>query len=310
MPVFTLPKSSHPDFALPNVKPRGPIQIDRSNEFGAHLDVAIMFDGPSTAGDVNAIDQPWGFYDVAKNHIHRGATDWDYSQFFEVKYNARGPYLNNNYGAGGNVKGKLDNAAMDLKRCVANNAYTIVTNMIIGGSDVSATNSPNFFSTGGVKFCQFAAISCSTSQIVIRAINESRWTAADDETFTNTMDAGGKEYFLAMAYSGAAGVRDVHFDNQVATRTSFTGTAIKDEAWGVTDEWCRGFNAGTEIGCSYLFIFNKYFSPAQLAEYKAAQYQVFEPAIPLTYFVPAAAAGGFQAAWARNANTIIQQVTR
>jgi len=28
MPVFTLPKSSHPDFAVPGVKPKGPVEID------------------------------------------------------------------------------------------------------------------------------------------------------------------------------------------------------------------------------------------------------------------------------------------
>ena len=31
MPVFTLPKSSHPDFALPNVKPKGPKKLDISH---------------------------------------------------------------------------------------------------------------------------------------------------------------------------------------------------------------------------------------------------------------------------------------
>ncbi len=54
MPAFKTPKSAHPDFALPNVKPKGPVKIDWTNRFAKGL---LFYDllRPNTPSDLTSL---------------------------------------------------------------------------------------------------------------------------------------------------------------------------------------------------------------------------------------------------------------
>ena len=287
MPVFTLPKSSHPDFAVPGVKPKGPVEIDRSEP--AALGLAA--------------------YGFGLHNFHSNAAESYYSTF---KPDVKGGYLHFNEGRDQEtilVKslpadwfgGKTElSIAMRLRYHGASGTHSLCGHWDdLQGSGGRATR---FLlqSTPGTNFVLFG--NDGGTRVVVPS------DAAD------VFGDGGWHTIVAMIRGGnlKLAVDGVVLADSAACSTLATGGTVVfpeimggEEATGFTG-YCPQFDLDWwgmwGVGISDPVIRDLHYEPYR---------SILKPSIPLTYFVPGAAAGGgFQAAWARNANTIIQQVTR
>ena len=271
--TFELPKSHHPDFALPNVKPKGPVEIDWDNPLSKGLACYGLF-GRQGRNSLEVIYDRFGI----------------------------GPDTSNAVSTIGSEEGLLAvNPDTTADLCVA---YSGFNNGIF--SDHEATyiarfrrnsgDNNNLASIGGsllshYPFSGFVYMSIFRNT---RLGPLSIYDAGLDDTVHN----------IAVTASDVANEHKI-----------YTGGVVQNEttaSWGMSSNGAdQTLLDGSEKDAALIALWTRALSAEEIASLERAPYQILKPAIPLTYFVPGAAAGGgFQAAWARNANTIIQQVTR
>ena len=251
MPVFTLPKSSHPDFALPNVKPKGGV-IDREH---------------------------WAGRDCVFSYI-RGKKN--------IASNGR---LQQNNTVDETPRGLVIDTAGD---CVFDAAARHGTDgvTILFRAEAQSTpaawsehiTSKSFFEEGKGFWIQ--KWSSESSGLLVTGSGATAWHA----TLNQSTIAVGTEYTYVIVMDGTT----AYLYEKGYTVQSGTISACNTETTdGIHIANDSGFDSpvlNSVVKTSA--VFSRPFSEGEARSLLTDNYQYIKPAIPLTYFVPAAAAGG------------------
>ena len=256
MPVFTLPKSSHPDFALPNVKPKGPVLVDWGEPLSKGLLSCVLF--RAGEGDVTRLRTATST--TGTNSIDMGVHSGVQS---------------------GKTVGSEANAHIDFLPTMTftvDDPWTIVLRLRCDG----AANSGMSAGQRG-----------DTSSYI--------WARNGTDVIINT-EAGSTTFFSGTA--DLTVMTDVVVTSTGEGTTNSTLSVYLDGVKESTGSLSTGFilnalftahtnhtlalNGLMELG----YVYNRTWSDNDVATYRESRYQILKPAIPLTYFVPAAAAAG------------------
>ena len=241
--TFELPKSHHPDFALPGVKPKGRVEIDWDNGIAKGLiHYGIDFDNlrqkytVGTAISETITDKGKTLTGAGTNNegIDTGdTTAYPEITLFVVCRSTNAP--------GGGVSGPLHKEG----------------NGIISWHNDNAAYQGVFTYESGFPTYSFGTILADT------------WYA-----LAGSADGtGGAAYKDGVKTASGADVLTAQTDELKVFEHSTSGT-------------------GWEGDVSVFYVWDRVLSDAEHASIAADPFQLFRPAIPLTYFVPAAAAGG------------------
>ena len=255
--IYQLPKLYHPDFALPGVKPKGPIEIDWDNSITRGMVACVPLQGVP-------IDLVTG-----KMWTVAGAT-WNGDHSLEFT-NATSDQLTcpdsfDFYGAGG-----FGVALVYTHIDTASGAFLTMFSL-----DQSAHNT--------TAFAQFRD-NTDTLELFIAGTSKSATGAMAGDGLTQThVFAGGQGVGTKNYIYYQDGTELINTTGSVAT----TNTAMTPAFGSVDNLGSRALNGQLRFGCIWI----RELSPGEAVSLSLNPYQILRPQIPLTYFVPAAAAGG------------------
>jgi len=266
MPVFTLPKSHHPDFALPNVKPKGPVEVDKglSNYLllnkAPWVDLASKVKNSSSALPTQIADNLT--FNGSGNHLDYGSTSLpiDGSSKFTVSVRIKV----NDTTADHAIVEKIGSAFIDgwilFFDIVGNDSVTDVFTLFIGKNPAS---NQERVQSSGFKTAGWYTITATFDGSLAAGSKCRMWVNGVEETNGYTggtaptdVNGSGETLYIGQ-HSNSSDRRYWDSDMEFVT--------MDDRVWG--DSEILGLHS------------NYYF-------------EILKPAIPLTYFVPAAAAAG------------------
>jgi len=254
VPVFTLPKSSHPDFALPNVKPKGPVEIDWSNSLSRGLvSYALFGRNGSNATEI--------LYDVFGIGVDSGLT-------FTTVGSDGGLLLSQPGDTGWLVVAETGFDADVFSDHEATYAVRLRRNSADNNTFSAFTSSTlSHYPFSGVMYMSIFR----DNRLTLTGVYDS----ALDDTLHNVVVTSSDSANEYKTYTGGI-VRD-------------TTTA----SWGLPNNTIdRALLDGNYKDAGFFGLWNRALTPEEVALIESDPYQILKPSLPLTYFVPAAAPAG------------------
>ena len=278
--VIQLPKLSHPDFALPNVKPKRPVEIDWDNPLTKGLvGCWLVSDGPKNPQNLasgSVIGNGTSLYGEQRaDHWHSA-----------IAVNGNDLLGHEDLPISGSGNDKEVPASTILSICAPESVGSFYGTLGCSRECNSEAGTGAGFSRGLAIYMQGAApydVDVMTAYEAVYTGSKRIDSIVDGAkliiTATNAFDAGDGYPNCELIING-----------QVATLPA-------DDFWrygaGVSTNTLYDNDRGYWTGNLYCYaVWDREMSLEQLARLNADPYQILKPAIPLTYFVPAAAAAG------------------
>ena len=280
MAVFPLDKRQHPDFAIPGRKPIGPVEIDRDNKFGKHLEAGYLLRENTVARDVT------GRYDGTKT------TD----NFFPLRGSSVGIYQD--WAANGNTANRFNIDSEKLRGLFdGSHAFTLIFHAI---AELTAASTSVIFSLDGSDdFIIYLSGSANrTYRVFWRNVTS---VPSFNQTGTEYQGTWNK---YAYTFDGVDSHKIFINGNEVSSATASGSGAGPYTSGPAICGWAGSAQYFKESVSSVL-IFNKDFS-SSISELSDDIYQTLKPVVGLQWFSDAAPPTGFKPYFAANANTIMQ----
>jgi len=273
--VYPLPKLYHPDFALPNVKPKGPVEIDWDNPITRDLRACFIPDAHGTMREVISGDGPisdTGSVRATQHGLIRAydPTTPDQSEYtVQDAYNILSPsghsiFVIVDYDALTNYGGLCS-----CSTTVTSHGWTLDTGSAPTRKDIA------FLRSNGSGYNQWAG-----------DISGNDISAGD--TFKRICVTSSDNLIGTQPKIYIDGVETTSYDNILNTDTGAITVSTSNMFIGARKDDASKLDGGIHMVC----IFDRELSEAEVKELTGTPFQILRPAIPLTYFVPAAAPAG------------------
>ena len=286
--TFELPKLAHPDFSVPNRKPVGPVEIDRDHPLAKglkHLWVPQMGDDLIVIGAGRIRDRV-------------GSLDWDTTETAAGRESI--------------VRVINGRVVLDVNETTPGRSdYQWLNGSLSFTDDEPFTvMSKQYSPTGGFKI-EALGLYNSTGCIWNRRASYFRiYNEASNFTIGSPMTAISGEVTTGYTSSGGGTSASNVRSYQHESNETYTGTG-KSTGWTIPSPYGNQQTELDQKNKEYIAVWDRELSLAELRIFGNDPYQILKPANPLVYFFAAEeVAAAFKAYWARNSNTIIQQVTR
>lgn len=256
-----------PNLLIPGRKPVGPVEIDNNNQTTKGLVSAYLLNGIGDAVDLRSTN------DGANNNVTLTTVNGDSSAYF----NGSSAF----YDLGSNSNLDTPDGLTILTRYVVRGG---TGHRILWGNDQNP-GYRYFDVNGSNQFCRFNNLSGDTLTGAATLSNNTPYTGA-------------------CVWDGANVT--LYLDGDVDATEASTGTLQ-----ALTNNYAIG-QYGTSSGLYFngeiffLYIWRRGLSAREIKHVTDNPYSLFKPAASAPVFFPEAAVGGFQPAWAVNANQLIQ----
>jgi len=253
MPVFTLPKSSHPDFALPKVKPNGPVEIDWDNSLSKGLVVYALLG----EGIPHVLYDKFGSVVAGTTGTPIGSSE---GRLLSQSTTEEFVTLKQPYDESIHFSAEELTWAARLRRNAAGNQQL---------SRLPSNLLHSHYPHGGVMYMGIARL----PRLTLTGVYDSDL----DDTLHNVIVTSSKLTDEYKTYTGGV-LRD---------------TTTADWSWGGVRTTDQKLFMGTYKDAGFFALWNRALSSHEVASLEEDPYRlILKPAIPLTYFVPGAAAAG------------------
>tara|TARA_R110000744_G_scaffold61874_1_gene127875 strand:+ start:2607 stop:4406 length:1800 start_codon:yes stop_codon:yes gene_type:complete len=281
--TFELPKLAHPDFSVPNRKPVGPVEIDTGHWAGNSPKMALVF---NDAASPNIIGTLRLSSTVVGSILHETKAGERSLRFVKSSTDA----YDYSYDE---ATSRTEELTISLRYHDDNTGNFYVMWAGVDGDNTATSSQYQLRLSGGSMIMSILSGSSAVSTTMTPP-------ASGFHTYTWTYKTGG---LLAAYYDGvfqSSASAHVGSLNVSASASRVFRLGNRANSSDAADCWLSDFQ-----------VFDQEFNAAAVASLHQNRYQFLKPQIPLTYFFAAEeVAAAFKAYWARNSNTIIQQVTR